>query len=248
MKHLFVALALIALPCVAQEKPKAGFVGHKDCRVYFDSYSEFYYFLPDPPLTTLARMTDAEKEQWRKNSVIYRKADDLTPGEENWWSRKDHKKFPGLCYVPHSYLNDPKHAAFSGPLFGVYLSGTHSSHVEKGTASETSTQDVPVHGQATVYDNSGQNIGTATVSGTARVETTTTYPVDVRIYGDRVEAAVWRLTDVGGPPGRIFATYKSRRRGDAGIIGVAEAFRHDPRENALHECLKFLMVETGLKR
>jgi hypothetical protein len=98
MKHLALALALafVALSCMAQEKPtatapalaKAGLVGHKDCRVYFVTDSEFYHFLPDPPLATLARMTDAEKEQWRRNSVIHRKADDLTPDEEKVVGKK----------------------------------------------------------------------------------------------------------------------------------------------------------------
>lgn len=82
MKYLVVVLALTSLPCLAQEK--AGFVGHKDCPVYFVTDSEFYHFLPDPSLATLACMTDAEKERWRRNSVIHRKADDLTPDEENW--------------------------------------------------------------------------------------------------------------------------------------------------------------------
>jgi hypothetical protein len=256
MKCLVAVLVVFALPCMAQEKPtatapapaKAGFVGHKDCRVYFVTDSEFIHFLPDPPLATLARMTDAEKDQWRRNSVIHRKADDLTPDEEKWWAKNDYKKFPGLCYVPHSHQNDSQHAALNGPLFGIYFSQSSSSGVETQIASHTSSNNVPVEGQATVIDQNGNYAGTATVTGTVEVETTTRYPVDLTIYRDAAEASLWRLTDVGGSPGRVFTTYKSRRKGDLGLAGTIEAFRRDPRDNAFHECLKFLMLETGLKK
>jgi hypothetical protein len=141
-------------------------------------------------------------------------------------------------------LNDSHHAALNGPLFGVYFSQSSSSHVETQIATDTNSRNAPVEG--TVYDpNTGE---TGTVTGTVRVETETRYPVDLRIYRDAAEASVWRLTDVGGSPGRVFTTYKSRRKGDLGLAGTIETFRRDPRDNAFHECLKFLMLETGLKK
>ncbi len=257
-------LLLVSIPCLAQDNPKpiaendeweqyrvprAGFVGHKDCRAYFLTDSEFYHVLPDPPLATLARMTDAEKEQWRRDSVTYRYANDLTPDEEKWWAKKGHEKFPGLCYLPYSCLKDPKGwgTALNGPLFNIRFVQTNSSHQETQTATDTTTSRVPVEGQATVIDDRG-NVSTAAVSGTATVETTTSYPADVTIYTDNARASVWRATGEGDTPARPFITYKSRRRGDLGWVGTIELFRHAPRENAFHECLKFLMLETGLKK
>jgi len=246
MRRLALLLATVSLSCLAQEKPKAGFVGHNDCRVYFVSDSFIYHRLPDPPLATLARMTDAEKEQWRRSSVIRSEFDDLALDEEKWWTKKEHAKYSGLCYVPHSYLNDQRNPALNGPLFAIYFTETDSSRIETQMATETNTRDVPVEGSAPVYDEYGQNIGTARVDGTVRVETTTSYPIDVRIDLDNVDATVWGLT--GPHPEQLFRTLKSRRGGDGGMAGMIEAFQRSPRENARHDCLKFLMLETGLKK
>ena len=194
MKYLIVALAFVFLPCLAQEKPRAGFIGHGDCRAYFKA--DRFIVRPDPPLSVLARMTDAEKEEWRKEAL--RHFEGLTGAEEDWWARKDHKKYPGLCYIPPDYFKHPLCTSLSldilcrspsalpnpSPLplyYAIYFTERYSFHDELITATKTSTRDVPLEGQATVYDEYGQNVGTATVTGTAEVETSTRYPVEVMV-------------------------------------------------------------------
>lgn len=245
MKHLALALALafIALPCMAKKKPPAdyyhpphaGFVGHKDCRAYFAFWSRLTVYLPDPPLAELARMTDAEKEAWRARSVMHSAAHDLSPEEEKWWAEGDYKKFRGLCYIPFRYLSDPQSATL--PTFSIHLTKSHSSKSERQIASDTSSSDVDVRSRET-----------GAVIGRAEVETTTSYPVNRIIDYDFVDAEVVRFSDVDASPVRVFTTHKSRRQGDLGWVGTVELFRHAPRENAFHECLKFLMLETGLKK
>lgn len=244
MKHFALALAFAALPCMAQEKPKAGLVGHGDCRIYF--LADRYILRPDPPLSTLARMTDAEKEQWRKQSVWH--FEGLTKAEEDWWAKHDHKKYPGLCYIPPLFFKNPNRAALPDPsprplYYALYFTEKHSSHGEVATAAETSTKDVPIEAPATVYDSHGQNVGTATVTGTATVETTTRYPVDVTVYDDYVQAEVRRV-NADGSSAQLFSTFRARSLGRGGL---RELFARDPHAKTLDECLRFLEREAGLK-
>jgi hypothetical protein len=170
----------------------------------------------------------------------------LSKAEVDRWVKKEHKKYPGLCYVL-----DPEHQDLT-PLrlhfYGVYFTQASFFHSEHRTAAETSTQDVPVKGDATVYDNSGERVGTAEVTGTAKVETTTRYPVDVTVHDADVSAEVERL-NADGSWTQVFHTFRSRSPGNGmgGVWGaLAEAFAHDPHAKTLDDCLKFLRTEAGL--
>lgn len=224
-----VMFVLTSLPCVAQERPRPGLLGHQDCRVYFSASRHFQ--------TMVGNVVLPDSQVWG-----------LSKAEVDWWVKKEHKKYPGLCYIV-----DPQHEDVT-PLrlhfYGFYFTEVSFLHSEQRTATETSTQDVPVKGDATVYDDSGQRVGTAEVTGTAKVETTTTHPVNVTVHDHDVSAQVDRL-NADGSWTQVFHTSRSRSSGQAigGVWGaIAEAATHDPRAKTLDDCLKFLRTEAGLEK
>ena len=241
MKRIALVLVFVSLPCLAQEKPRAGFIGDKDCRAYFVANS---YFVPD--FSVVPGMTEAEKEYWRKKGIVQ----GLSKEEENWWAKKQHKKYPGLCYIPPGYFDNPQHLRLPDQsplplLYDLWLIESRSFHTENSTATQTSTRDVPVEGQTTVTDNRGQTVGTATTTGTVRVETTTTYPVSFTVLDTSDRSEVWRVNYDGSSA----MLYSKRRSNSLGRGGLAELFQvYDPRAKALDDGLKFLRTEAGLEK
>jgi hypothetical protein len=223
MKRIALMLVFVSLPCMAQEQPRPGLLGHGDCKIYFSDlvFSEQW---PGTSPSTTFRCGAYRNRKWIAGV------------------KKEHKKYPGLCYVP-----DPEHQDLT-PLrlhfYGVYFTEGSFFYSERRAATETSTQNVPVEGDATVYDNSGQRIGTAEVTGTAKVETTTRYPVDVTVRDQDVSAEVDRL-NADGSWTKAFYTIRSRTVGRGGL---AEAFAHDPHAKTLDDCLKFISTEAGLEK
>jgi hypothetical protein len=223
MKRIALMLVFVSLPCMAQEQPRPGLLGHRDCKIYFSASRLFR--------TMAGNVALHDFQVWG-----------LSKSEVDRWVKKEHKKYPGLCYVL-----DPEHQDLA-PLrlhfYGVYFTEGSFFYSEHRTATETSTQNVPVEGNATVYDNSGQRVGTAEVTGTAKVETTTRYPVDVTVRDQDVSAEVDRL-NADGSWTKAFHTIRSRTLGRGGL---AEAFAHDPHAKTLDDCLKFISTEAGLEK
>jgi hypothetical protein len=80
-----VVLVLVSLPCVAQEQPKPGLLGHPDCKVYFSASRLFR--------TMAGSVALHDFRVWG-----------LSKSEVDRWVKKEHKKYHGLCYVL-----DPEH-------------------------------------------------------------------------------------------------------------------------------------------
>lgn len=235
---------------VAQEKPQAGIAPNEGCRANFIVHR--WVHRPEPPLEVLARMTDAEKEQWRKNSTT--KLEGMPAPYEKRWIEKEHKKHLGLCYAPPRLLAgalewDEALRSRIGdvPVYVLSFSEYGEQRSETQWQTQTTESDVPVHGTAPVYDQYGDPVGTADVTGTVRVEGSESYPVRVTIRTEDVYATVSRITQ-DASSNDIFETQKHRRRGDAGWYGVGEALRRDPFGNALRDCWKFVMADAGLQK
>lgn len=229
MKLLAAMLVFVSLPCVAQERPKPGLLGHQDCKVYFSVSRHFQ--------TMVGGVVSPASQAWG-----------LSKAEVDWWVKKGYKKYPGLCYIV-----DPQHEDVT-PLrlhfYGFYFTEESFLYSQRRTATKTSTQDVPVKGDADVYDNSWNRVGSADVTATAKVETTTTYPVDVAAHDLDVRAQVDRL-NADGSWTQVFDISRSRSSNQpiGGLWGaVAEAAARDPRDKTLDDCLKFLWTEAGLEK
>jgi hypothetical protein len=230
-------LVFVSLLCVAQVRPRPGLIGHQDCSVYF--YVERHIH------TMVGSVVLPESQAWG-----------LSKADVDQWVKKGHKKYPGFCYVDPQHIDLTSKRTIRGapdlPLRLYYFGFTEESfhYSVHSTATETRTQDVPVKGDADVYDNSGQRVGTADVTGTAKVETTTTYPVDVPVHDHDVSGEVRRL-NADGSSTQLFSTplRSLYRSGMGGVWGaLADALARDPRDKALDDCLKFLWTEAGLEK
>jgi hypothetical protein len=228
MKFLAAFLVIAAIPCMAQQNPGPGLARTSAYRAYF------------------VVRTYSVREPGQPNGQM----EGLTQNEEGRWAEKQHKKYPGLCYLAPGAGAAGRNPTLAARIrqsqrYVLTLYVLQDWHQETKERTRTSTQDVPVHGTADVYDQYGQPLGTADVQGTATVETTERYPVSSTIYTDGATGYVDRVNSDNSLT-QVIEVSKSRRTGDRGVFGVAEAFKRDPRENALNDCLKSIAVDAGL--
>jgi hypothetical protein len=203
----FIALwaTFSAVPIWAQTKIPAGFYGHPACRSYI--------------------------------AVVWRGADGKSSygfhdDQMKWWAHHAPKHVKGVCYISAAMIDERgisycPECTPTNVSWLVFDKAYHNLTVRRmATSSNTSSQDVPV--RATITNQNGVPIGTATGTATETTTTTVSRPYDSPLSSEETYISVYASGQSKPVFQRIASTTQDLGGGLSSAISMsAAAFRNN---------------------